>query len=104
MPLAQLSYIYWLIHFKENFSMEFLESKLSLLQPEKYFSARGYIRLDTTKEWESVKHYLTASKRNENKNWQDGEKLGYVQYCISVKFWYFLEEKSWILWEILRLI
>ena len=48
--------------------MEFLESKLSLLQPEKYFSARGYIRLDTTKEWESVKHYLTASKRNENKN------------------------------------
>ena len=47
--------------------MEFLESELSQLQPEKYFAACGYIRLDTTKEWESVKHYLTASKCNENK-------------------------------------
>ena len=49
--------------------MEFLESERSQLQPEKYFAVRGYIRLGTTKEWESVKHYLTASKRNENKYW-----------------------------------
>ena len=47
--------------------MEFSETELSQLQPEKYFAARGYIRLDTTKKWESVKHYLTGSKRNENK-------------------------------------
>ena len=47
--------------------MEFSESELSQLQSEKYFAARGYIRLDTTKEWESVKHCLTASKRNEDK-------------------------------------
>ena len=47
--------------------MEFSESELSQLQPEEYFAAREYIRLDTTKEWESVKHYLTASKGNENK-------------------------------------
>ena len=47
--------------------MEFSESELSQLQPEKYFAARGFIRLDTTKEWEGVKHYLTPSKRNENK-------------------------------------
>ena len=47
--------------------MEFSESELSQLQPEEYFAARGYIRLDTTKEWESVKHYLTASKRNIDK-------------------------------------
>ena len=47
--------------------MEFLESELSQLQPEKYFATPGYIRLGTTKEWESVKQYLTASKRNENK-------------------------------------
>ena len=47
--------------------MEFAESELSQLQPEKNFAARGYIRLDTTKECEGVKHYLTASKRNENK-------------------------------------
>ena len=46
-----------------------LKNKIDLLLklPEKYFAARGYIRLDTKKEWESVKHYLTASKRNENK-------------------------------------
>ena len=47
--------------------MEFSESELSQLQTEKYFAARGNIRLDTTKEWESVKDYLTASKGNENK-------------------------------------
>ena len=47
--------------------MEFSESELSQLQLEKYFAARGYIRLDTTKEWESVKHYLTPSKCNKNK-------------------------------------
>ena len=58
--------------------MEFLESERSQLQPEKYFAVRGYIRLGTTKEWESVKHYLTASKRNENKYWQNGKKLRYV--------------------------
>ena len=45
--------------------MEFSKSELSQLQPEKYFAVRGYIRLDTTKESESVKHYLAASKRNE---------------------------------------
>ena len=45
--------------------MEFSESELSQLQPEKYFAVRGYIRLDTTKKSESIKHYLTASKRNE---------------------------------------
>ena len=48
--------------------MRFSENEPSQLQPEKYFVARGYIRLDTTKEWESVKHYLTASKRNQNKH------------------------------------
>ena len=47
--------------------MEFLVSELSQLQPEKYFAACGYIRLDTTKEWENVKYYLTASKHSENK-------------------------------------
>ena len=47
--------------------MKFLESELSQLQPEKYFATNGYIRLHTPKEWESVKHYLTASKRKEHK-------------------------------------
>ena len=47
--------------------MEFSVSELSQLQPKKYFAARGYIGLDITKEWKGVKHYLTASKRNENK-------------------------------------
>ena len=50
--------------------MEFSETELSQLQPEKYFAARGYIRLDTTKEWENVKtieQHLNATKTNIDK-------------------------------------
>ena len=47
--------------------MEFLENELSQLQPEKYFAARGYIRLGTMNEWERVKQHLNAKKTNIDK-------------------------------------